>query len=87
MSQFPHEEMSVFLSVLATTPWFENYRENFLKAMPATDHEFLNHYLACILTTVCTSDYSSWKHNMLSSEPCFLMLQLRKEIMLLVIMS
>lgn len=33
----------------ATTPWFENYRESFLKAMPATDHEFLNHYLACIL--------------------------------------
>lgn len=37
------------LNVCATTPWFENYRESFLKAMPATDHEFLNHYLACLL--------------------------------------
>ena len=33
----------------ATTPWFEAYRENFLQSMPASDHEFLNHYLACIL--------------------------------------
>lgn len=33
----------------ATTPWFESYRENFLQSMPASDHEFLNHYLACIL--------------------------------------
>lgn len=34
---------------VATTPWFESYRENFLQSMPASDHEFLNHYLACIL--------------------------------------
>ncbi|KAG9282782.1 trafficking protein particle complex subunit 8 isoform X1 [Astyanax mexicanus] len=33
----------------ATTPWFEAYRENFLQSMPPTDHEFLNHYLACML--------------------------------------
>jgi hypothetical protein len=33
----------------ATTPWFEAYRESFLQSMPASDHEFLNHYLACIL--------------------------------------
>ncbi|XP_077439966.1 trafficking protein particle complex subunit 8 isoform X3 [Vanacampus margaritifer] len=33
----------------ATTPWFEAYRENFLQSMPASDHEFLNHYLACLL--------------------------------------
>ncbi|XP_020646573.3 trafficking protein particle complex subunit 8 isoform X2 [Pogona vitticeps] len=33
----------------ATTPWFEAYRENFLQSMPASDHEFLNHYLACML--------------------------------------
>ena len=36
---------------LVTTPWFEAYRENFLQSMPASDHEFLNHYLACILLT------------------------------------
>ncbi|XP_035270312.1 trafficking protein particle complex subunit 8 isoform X1 [Anguilla anguilla] len=33
----------------ATTPWFEAYRENFLQSMPASEHEFLSHYLACML--------------------------------------
>ncbi|XP_042710800.2 trafficking protein particle complex subunit 8 isoform X12 [Chrysemys picta bellii] len=33
----------------ATTPWFESYRESFLQSMPASDHEFLNHYVACML--------------------------------------
>ncbi|XP_068093412.1 trafficking protein particle complex subunit 8 isoform X2 [Hyperolius riggenbachi] len=33
----------------ATTPWFESYRESFFQTMPASDHEFLNHYLACML--------------------------------------
>uniref|UniRef100_W5K4I0 Trafficking protein particle complex subunit 8 n=1 Tax=Astyanax mexicanus TaxID=7994 RepID=W5K4I0_ASTMX len=37
------------LNISATTPWFEAYRENFLQSMPPTDHEFLNHYLACML--------------------------------------
>ncbi|XP_061681125.1 trafficking protein particle complex subunit 8 isoform X2 [Syngnathoides biaculeatus] len=37
------------LTVNATTPWFEAYRESFLQSMPASDHEFLNHYLACLL--------------------------------------
>uniref|UniRef100_A0A674MUT9 Trafficking protein particle complex subunit 8 n=1 Tax=Takifugu rubripes TaxID=31033 RepID=A0A674MUT9_TAKRU len=38
----------------STTPWFESYRENFLKSMPASDHEFLNHYLACLLVVSST---------------------------------
>ncbi|XP_023146621.1 trafficking protein particle complex subunit 8 isoform X2 [Amphiprion ocellaris] len=38
----------------ATTPWFEAYRENFLQSMPAADHEFLNHYLACLLVVSST---------------------------------
>ncbi|XP_060631205.2 trafficking protein particle complex subunit 8 isoform X2 [Anolis sagrei] len=33
----------------ATTPWFEAYRESFLQSMPASEHEFLNHYVACML--------------------------------------
>uniref|UniRef100_A0A8C0YCX3 Trafficking protein particle complex subunit 8 n=1 Tax=Cyprinus carpio carpio TaxID=630221 RepID=A0A8C0YCX3_CYPCA len=37
------------LNISATTPWFETYRENFLQSMPASEHEFLNHYLACML--------------------------------------
>ncbi|XP_051511754.1 trafficking protein particle complex subunit 8-like isoform X2 [Myxocyprinus asiaticus] len=37
------------LNISATTAWFETYRENFLQSMPASEHEFLNHYLACML--------------------------------------
>ncbi|XP_074843341.1 trafficking protein particle complex subunit 8 isoform X6 [Carettochelys insculpta] len=37
------------LNISATTPWFESYRESFLQSMPASDHEFLNHYVACML--------------------------------------
>ncbi|XP_033820715.1 trafficking protein particle complex subunit 8 [Periophthalmus magnuspinnatus] len=37
------------LSFTGTTPWFEAYREAFLQTMPSSDHEFLNHYLACLL--------------------------------------
>ncbi|KAM8967666.1 trafficking protein particle complex subunit 8 isoform 2-T2 [Pelodytes ibericus] len=33
----------------ATTAWFESYRETFFQCTPASDHEFLNHYLACML--------------------------------------
>ncbi|KAM9383796.1 trafficking protein particle complex subunit 8 isoform 4-T4 [Pholidichthys leucotaenia] len=39
-----------------TTPWFEAYRENFLQSMPASDHEFLNHYLACLLVVSSTEE-------------------------------
>ncbi|XP_073332203.1 trafficking protein particle complex subunit 8 [Pagrus major] len=42
------------LNFSATTPWFETYRENFLQSMPASDHEFLNHYLACLLVVSST---------------------------------
>ncbi|KAM4629221.1 trafficking protein particle complex subunit 8 isoform 2-T2 [Polymixia lowei] len=42
-------ELSTSKHYTATTPWFETYRENFLQSMPASDHEFLNHYLACLL--------------------------------------
>ncbi|XP_067368417.1 trafficking protein particle complex subunit 8 isoform X2 [Channa argus] len=42
------------LNFSATTPWFEVYRETFLQSMPASDHEFLNHYLACLLVVSST---------------------------------
>ncbi|KAM7012962.1 LOW QUALITY PROTEIN: trafficking protein particle complex subunit 8 [Tautogolabrus adspersus] len=42
------------LNFSATTPWFETYRENFLQSMPASEHEFLNHYLACLLVVSST---------------------------------
>ncbi|XP_018410817.1 PREDICTED: trafficking protein particle complex subunit 8 isoform X2 [Nanorana parkeri] len=37
------------LNISASTSWFESYRESFFQSMPASDHEFLNHYLACML--------------------------------------
>lgn len=37
------------LNFSTTTPWFEAYREAFLQTMPSSEHEFLNHYLACLL--------------------------------------
>lgn len=36
------------LQLSATTPWFEAYRECFLHLLPPSDHEFLNHCLACM---------------------------------------
>lgn len=45
----------VLLCISATTPWFESYRECFLQSMPASDHEFLNHYVACILWILQTA--------------------------------
>ncbi|XP_051259143.1 trafficking protein particle complex subunit 8 isoform X1 [Dicentrarchus labrax] len=47
-------EVSTSKHYTATTPWFETYRENFLQSMPASDHEFLNHYLACLLVVSST---------------------------------
>lgn len=47
-------EVSTSKHCTATTPWFEAYRENFLQSMPASDHEFLNHYLACLLVVSST---------------------------------
>ncbi|XP_029943533.1 trafficking protein particle complex subunit 8 isoform X2 [Salarias fasciatus] len=37
------------ISFGVTTPWFEAYRENFLQSTPVSEHEFLNHHLACLL--------------------------------------
>ncbi|KAF6714900.1 Trafficking protein particle complex subunit 8 [Oryzias melastigma] len=42
------------LNLSVTTPWFEAYRESFLQSMPASEHEFLNHYLACLLVVSST---------------------------------
>ncbi|KAM8888090.1 trafficking protein particle complex subunit 8 isoform 1-T1 [Synchiropus picturatus] len=47
-------EVSSSKHFTATTPWFEAYREKFLQTMPASEHEFLNHYLACLLVVSST---------------------------------
>ncbi|CAN0158456.1 unnamed protein product [Lampetra planeri] len=37
------------LNISATTPWYEAYRESFMQVLPVSEHEFLRHYLACML--------------------------------------
>ncbi|XP_005105619.1 trafficking protein particle complex subunit 8 [Aplysia californica] len=36
------------LQLSPATPWFESWREAFLQVLPPSDHEYLNHCLACI---------------------------------------
>ncbi|KAM7125423.1 trafficking protein particle complex subunit 8 isoform 4-T4 [Molossus nigricans] len=52
----------------ATTPWFESYRETFLQSMPAADHEFLNHYLACMLVASSSEAEPMEQFSKLSNE-------------------
>ncbi|XP_069885485.1 trafficking protein particle complex subunit 8 isoform X3 [Dipodomys merriami] len=52
----------------ATTPWFESYRETFLQSMPSSDHEFLNHYLACMLVVSSSESDPMEQFSKLSQE-------------------
>ncbi|GFR74415.1 trafficking protein particle complex subunit 8 [Elysia marginata] len=36
------------LQLCSSTPWFDNWRDAFLHVLPASDHEYLNHCLACV---------------------------------------
>ncbi|XP_014675931.1 PREDICTED: trafficking protein particle complex subunit 8-like [Priapulus caudatus] len=36
------------LHIATSTPWYEQYREDFLQVLPPAEHEFLRHYVACI---------------------------------------
>ncbi|XP_039278190.1 trafficking protein particle complex subunit 8 [Nilaparvata lugens] len=40
---------SLLLEVPTAFPWFESWRETFLQVQFPSDHEFLKHYLGCIL--------------------------------------
>lgn len=37
------------LQISASTPWYEAYRESVLQNMPASDHEYIRHFVACML--------------------------------------
>ncbi|KAM9435853.1 trafficking protein particle complex subunit 8 isoform 3-T3 [Clarias gariepinus] len=56
------------LNISATTPWFEAYRESFLQSMPASDHEFLNHYVACMLVVSSNEPTPTEQFQKLSQE-------------------
>lgn len=37
------------LDIPTSTPWFEMWRETFLRVQYPSDHEFTKHFLACVL--------------------------------------
>nr|XP_054772074.1 trafficking protein particle complex subunit 8-like [Lytechinus pictus] len=37
------------LQISASTPWYEAYRESVLQSMATCDHEFIRHFVACML--------------------------------------
>ena len=49
-----HEHDKVFVvfyfhSLAASAPWFEAFRDCFFQLVKPSDHEFIRHFLACIL--------------------------------------
>ena len=42
----------VDLTLHATTPWFESWRDMFLDIQYPSDHEFTKHYVACIIVSM-----------------------------------
>ncbi|KAJ8923650.1 hypothetical protein NQ315_010230 [Exocentrus adspersus] len=46
------------LEIPSSTPWFETWRETFLRVQYPSDHEFTKHFLACLLV-VSSADNST----------------------------
>ncbi|KAF7286967.1 hypothetical protein GWI33_002813 [Rhynchophorus ferrugineus] len=44
-----HEVKDYKLEIPASTPWFESWRDTFMKVQYPSDHEFTKHYLACLI--------------------------------------
>ena len=46
------------------TPWYENYRDDFVQLMKQSDHEYIRHYMGCILVlyfiTLCYMFTIDW---------------------------
>jgi len=34
------------------TPWYDNYRDDFIHLIKQSDHEYIRHYMGCILCDV-----------------------------------
>lgn len=45
------------LEIPSSTPWFETWRDTFLRVQYPSDHEFTKHFLACLLV-VSSADNS-----------------------------
>lgn len=44
------------LNISLNTPWFESWRDTFLKVQYPSDHEFTKHFLACMLVASSTDN-------------------------------
>jgi len=40
------------LYTVGPTPWYENYRDDFIQLMKQSDHEYIRHYMGCILVSI-----------------------------------
>ena len=37
------------VSCVGPTPWYDNYRDDFIQLIKQSDHEYIRHYMGCIL--------------------------------------
>ncbi|KAL1493024.1 hypothetical protein ABEB36_011167 [Hypothenemus hampei] len=51
-----YESKNINLEIPAATPWYENWRDMFLKIQYPSDHEFTRHILACLLVVSSTDN-------------------------------
>ncbi len=47
----------MYVCFSVSTPWYEAYRECFMQVAYPSDHEFLKHFLACILFKYSTTSF------------------------------
>lgn len=50
-----HQVKNYQFEIPSSTPWFESWRDTFLRVQYPSDHEFTKHFLACLLV-VSSSD-------------------------------
>jgi len=39
----------ILLYHVGPTPWYDNYRDDFIQLIKQSDHEYIRHYMGCIL--------------------------------------
>ena len=42
----------ILLYFVGPTPWYDNYRDDFIQLIKQSDHEYIRHYMGCILCGV-----------------------------------
>ncbi|CAG9759362.1 unnamed protein product [Ceutorhynchus assimilis] len=52
-----YETKNYQFEIPQSTPWFESWKETFLKVQYPSDHEFTKHFLGCLLVVSSTDDH------------------------------